>query len=263
MIKYIQEHLGKNFIHLSLLAAVAPVLLVRKPDEGLCFCVDYCALNAVTIKNWYPISLINKTLGKLANAVHFTKLDIIAAFNQMQIKEGQEWLTAFNTRYSQFEYLVMPFRLCNAPGTFQSYIDNSLCEYLDVFCITYLNNVLIYSMNEKKHTKQMLKILKRLQDRGLQVNIDKCKFSVKRVKYLRLIISIDRINIDPKKVQCIPNWEMPNLVKDIQAFLRFLNFYRQFVKKFSQHTRLLIKLTKREQYNTKSGKKQVKYHTFE
>ena len=118
MIKYIQEHLGKGFIWPSLSAVAAPVLLVRKPDGGLRFCINYCALNAVTIKNWYLIPLINKTLSKLANAVCFTKLDIIAAFNQMQIKEGQEWLTAFNTRHSQFEYLVMLFGLYNAPGTF-------------------------------------------------------------------------------------------------------------------------------------------------
>ena len=90
MIKYIQEHLGKGFIQPSSSAAAAPVLLVRKPGGGLRFCVDYRALNAVTIKNRYPIPLINEMLGKLANAVRFTKLDIIAAFNQMRIKEGQE-----------------------------------------------------------------------------------------------------------------------------------------------------------------------------
>ena len=101
-----------------MLAVAAQVLLVRKPGGGLRFCVNYCALNTVTIKNQYLISLINKTLGKLANAICFTKLDIIAAFNQIRIKEGQEWMTAFNTRYSQFEYLVMPFGLCNVPRTF-------------------------------------------------------------------------------------------------------------------------------------------------
>ena len=90
MIKYIQKHLGKSFIWPNLLAAAAAVLLVRKPDGGLHFCINYCALNAVTIKNWYPILLINKTLSKLANAVCFTKLNIIAAFNWMRIKEGQK-----------------------------------------------------------------------------------------------------------------------------------------------------------------------------
>ena len=156
----------------------------------------------------------------------------------------------------------MPFGLHNAQGTFQSYINNSLHEYLNVFCTTYLNNVLIYSTDEKEYTKQMLKVLKQLQDHELQMNVNKCEFSMKRIKYLGLIISTDSISMDLEKVQCILNWEMLNLVKDVQAFLGFLNFYRQFVEQFSQHTRLLTKLTKGEQYSTKSGKKWVKYHLF-
>ena len=118
MKKYIDKHFEKGFIKSSLSAAAAPVLLVRKPDSGLRFCVDYRAFNKITVKNWYPISLINETLGKLSSIAHFTKLDIIYTFNNIWIKKGQEWLTAFNTRYSQFEYLVMLFRLCNAPETF-------------------------------------------------------------------------------------------------------------------------------------------------
>ena len=151
----------------------------------------------------------------------------------MRIKEGQEWMTVFNTRHSQFEYLVMPFGLCNAPGVFQSYINNSLHEYLNVFCTAYLDNMLVYSTNEEEHTKHVLKVLKQLWDRSLQVNADKCKFSVKRVKYLGLIISTDSISMDPKKVQCILDWKIPNSVKDVQAFLGFLNFYKQFVEQFS------------------------------
>ena len=172
-------------------------------------------------------------------------------------------MTAFNTRHGQFEYLVMPFGLYNAPGTFQNYINNSLCEYLDVFCIAYLNDMLVYSTYEKEHTEYMLKILKQLWDQELQVNVDKCEFSVTQVKYLDLIISTDGISMDPKKVKCIFDWETSNLMKDIQAFLRFSNFYRWFVEQFSQYTRLLTKLTKGKQYSTRSGKKWVKYHSFE
>ena len=205
MIKYIQEHLGKGFIWPSLSAAATPVLLIRKPSGELQFCVNYCTLNAVTVKNWYPISLINKTLEKLANAVCFTKLDIIAAFNQMRIKEGQEWMTAFNIRHGQFEYLVMLFGLCNASETFQSYINNSLCEYLNIFCIAYLDDVLVYSTKKEEHTGHVLDMLKRLWDQGLQVNVDKCEFSVTWVKYHGLIISTNSININLEKVQCILN----------------------------------------------------------
>ena len=242
---------------------MVPILLVKKPGKSLCFYVDYCALNAVTIKNWYLIPLINKTLGKLANAVRFTKLNIIATFNRMRMKEGQEWMIAFNTRHGQFEYLVMLFDLCNAPETFQSYINNSLHEYLDVFCIAYLDNILVYSTKKEKHTRHVLDMLKWLRDRELQVDINKCKFFVTQVKYLGLIISINGISIDFEKVQTILDWETLTLVKNVQVFLGFSNFYQQFVEKFSQHTRLLTKLTKGEQYSTKFGKKRVKYHLFE
>ena len=249
--KYIDEHLGKDFIRPSSSSAAAPVLLVRKPGGGLRFCVDYRALNSITIKNRYPIPF--ETLGKLSQAKKFTKLDVISAFNRMRIKEGHEWLTAFNTRYGQFEYLVMPFGLCNAPGTFQSFINDTVREYLDIFCTAYLDDVLIYSGNEEEHSGQVLKVLKRLQERGLQVDIDKCEFSVTEVKYLGLIVTPDGIKMDPEKIEAVLKWATPESVKDVQAFLGFANFYRRFISRFSQRTRSLTELTKGEQITTKSG----------
>lgn len=200
MKKYIDKHLSKGFIRPSLSVAATPVLLIWKPRGGLQFCVDYYALNKITIKNQYLIPLINKTLAKLADAVHFIKLNIIYAFKKIQIKERQEWLTAFNTRYDQFEYLMMLFGLCNAPGTFQSYINEFLCKYIDIFCTAYFNNVVVYSSNEKDHATDILKVLKDLKKRGLQVDIDKCEFPVIRMKYLGLIVNTNGISIDPKKV---------------------------------------------------------------
>lgn len=116
--KYLNEHLAKGFIRPRLSKAAAPVLLIKKPDGGLRFCVDYRDLNNITEKSRYPISLISETLVKLARTKWCTKLDVIHAFNRMRIKERNEWLTTFNTRYGQFEYLMMPFGLCNAPSTF-------------------------------------------------------------------------------------------------------------------------------------------------
>ena len=119
----------------------------------------------------------------------------------------------------------MPFELCNTPGIFQSYINNSLHEYLDIFCTIYLDNVLVYCIKEEEHIGHMLNMLKRLQDCGLQVNVNKCEFSVTQVKYLGLIISTNVISMNPEKVQTILHWETPTLVKDVQAFLEFSNFY--------------------------------------
>ena len=203
MKKHIDEHLGKGFIRPSLSAAASPILLVRKLGGGLRFCIDYRALNAVTVKNRYPIPLISETLGKLAGAVKYTKLDVIHAFNRIRMKEGYKWLTVFNSKYGQFEYLVMPFGLCNAPGTFQGYINESLREYLDVFCTAYLDDVLIYSNSEADHAGHVLQVLKRLHERGLQVDIDKCEFNTTRVKYLGMIVTTNGIEMDAEKVEAI------------------------------------------------------------
>ena len=116
-IPYLNEHLVKGFIRTSSSPIAAPIIFVRKPGGGLRFCVDYRALNAVSVKNRYPIPLIQETLNRLSKAKFYTKLDI-AAFNKLRIAKGDEWLTAFRTRYGLFEYLVMPFRLANAPSTF-------------------------------------------------------------------------------------------------------------------------------------------------
>ena len=134
MKKYIDKHLGKDFIWSSSSAAALPILLIKKLRGGLQFCIDYRALNVVTIKNRHPIPLIFETMQTLAKAVKYIKLNIIHAFNQIQIKESHKWLIAFNSWYGQFKYFVILFGLCNAPNTFQDYINESLREYLDVFC---------------------------------------------------------------------------------------------------------------------------------
>ena len=149
--KYLDEHLDKGFIRASSSPVAAPVIFVKKPGGGLRFCVDYRALNAVTVKNRYPIPLIQETLNRLSKARIYTKLDIIHAFNRLRIAEGDEWLTAFRTRYGLFEYLVMPFGLANAPSSFQHFVNDTLRPYLDVFCTAYINDILIYSDNLTKY----------------------------------------------------------------------------------------------------------------
>lgn len=116
--KYLNDMLQKGFIRPSSSPAAAPVLIVKKPGGGLRFCVDYRGINEITIKNRYPIPSIGETLNRLGRSKRFTKIDIIAAFNEIRMADGHEWKTAFNTRFGQYEYLVMPFGLCNALSTF-------------------------------------------------------------------------------------------------------------------------------------------------
>ena len=160
--KFLDENLAKGFIRTSLSPAAAPVLFVKKPGGGLRLCVNYRALNAITIKNRYPLPLIQETLDRLAKAKYFTKLDIVAAFNKIRMAEGEEWKTVFRTRYGLFESLIMNFGLCGAPSSFQNYINDILHEYLDTFCSAYIDDILIYSKTKKEHMKHVQQILQKL-----------------------------------------------------------------------------------------------------
>lgn len=203
--KTLTEQLDKGFIRVSSSPAAAPVLFVRKPGGGLRFCVDYRALNRLTRKDRYPLPLIRETLQNIGKAKWFTKLDVIAAFNKIRIAKGDEWKTAFRTRYGLFEYLVTPFGMANAPSTFQRYINWALRDYLDDFCSAYVDDILIYTDGSRKeHQDHVRKVLQRLHTAGLQIDIDKCEFEVETTKYLGFIIEVGKgIRMDPAKVKAI------------------------------------------------------------
>ena len=244
--RYLDENLSKGFIRASRSQAAAPVLFVKKPGGGLRFCVNYRGLNAITVKNRYPLPLISETLNRLSRAKIFTKLDIISAFNRLRIKEGDEALTAFRTRFGLFEYLVMPFGLCNGPASFQEYINNTLREHLDKFCTAYLDDILIYSDNELEHEVHVKLILRKLREAGLQADITKCEFHVTQVPYLGLIITTEGIKMDPSKIDTIVNWPTLINVKDVQSFLGFANFYRRFIYGYSRIANPLTRLTRKD-----------------
>lgn len=247
--KTLTELLDKGFIRVSNSPAASPVLFVRKPGGGLRFCVDYRALNAITRRDRYPLPLIRETLNQLSQAKWFTKLDVIAAFNKIRIKEGDEWKTAFTTRYGLFEWLVTPFGLANAPSTFQRYINRTIQEYLGDFVSAYVDDVLVYTNGSlKDHQRHVQLVLQKLLDAGLQLDIDKCEFNVRSTKYLGFIIEAEKgIRMDPEKVKAIQDWEPPTTVRGIRGFLGFANFYRQFIRDFSEVTAPLTALMRNDQ----------------
>lgn len=242
------ELLEKNFIRVSNSLAAAPVLFVRKPGGGLRFCVDYRGLNKLTKKDRYPLPLIYETLRNIGKAKWFTKLDVVSAFHKIRIAEGDEWMTAFRTRYGLFEWMVTPFGLANAPSTFQKYINWALRDYLDEFCSAYVDDVLIYTDGSlEQHRGHVRQVLQRLQEAGLQLDISKCEFETQRTKYLGFIIEAEvGISMDPAKVEAITSWEAPKTIKGVQSFLGFANFYRQFIKDFSKLAMPLTSLVRRD-----------------
>jgi hypothetical protein len=202
-------------------------------------------LNAIIIKNRYPLPLIQEILARLSRAKIYTKLDVIVVFNRIRITEGQEYLTAFNTRYGLYETLVMPFGLSNVPATFQARINEVLHLYLDIFCIAYIDDILVYSDDLTSYRQHVRLVVEVLRDAGLQLDVKKCEFEVTEVTYLGMIVSTDSVRMDPAKVIAITNWEPPSNVKDVQAFLGFANFYKRFIDSFSRIIRPLVTLTRK------------------
>lgn len=171
---YIDEHLAKGFIRPSRSPASSPVIFVKKKGGKLRLCVDYRSLNSITIKNRYPIPRIADLLDRVEGCTIFTKIDLQHAFNLVRIREGDEWKTAFRTRYGLFEYLVMPFGLSNAPSAFQALINDVLRDLLDVHVVVYLDDILVFSKNQADHEAVVTDVLQRLRDARLFASLDKC-----------------------------------------------------------------------------------------
>ena len=243
---FLDENLSKGFIRASSSSAGAPVLFIKKKDGSLRLCVDYRGLNAGTAKNRYPLPLVKDTLLQLSKARYYTALDVRGAYNLIRMAEGEEWKTAFRTRYGLFESLVMPFGLTNAPADFQRYINDALHPYLDVFCTAYLDDVLIFSETMEEHRSHVRQVLAALSKFGLHLKPEKCEFHRSEVHYLGLIVSREGVKMDPTKVKAVLEWEPPANLTDVRAFIGFANFYRRFIKDFSKIIAPMVRLTRKD-----------------
>ena len=204
--------------------------------------MDYRKLNAITRKDAYLIPHINELLSRPDKAKFFTKFDIRAAFNRIRMDPDSEEYTTFRTRYGTYKCKVLPFGLCNGPATYQRYMNDVLVDYLDDFCIAYLDDILIYSEDEVTHTLHVKKVLERLRQAGLHVDIKKSEFHVNQTKYLGYVLTSQGLKVDPDKVSVLRDWKPPTTVTGVKSFLGFAGFYRQFVPEFSRVAKPIIML---------------------
>ena len=193
----------------------------------------------------YPLPLIHEMLDRICSSQIFSKLDLKDAYWLIRIRDGDEWKTAFKTRYGLFEYLVMPFGLSNAPGTFQAHVNKAFADMLDLFVLIYLDDFLIFSKTEEEHIEHVSKVLQRVIDSKLACNLKKCKFHVKSVEFLGYEVSAKGVNMLTDRVQTIRDWLPPTDLKSLQSFLGFCNFYRGFIPKYSSITLPLTNMTKK------------------
>jgi len=212
----------------------APVLFVKKKDGSLRMCIDYRALNSQTIQNRYAIPRIDELLDRLYNAKIFSKLDLTSGYHQIRIHSADRPKTAFRTRYGHYEWNVMPFGLTNAPATFQTLMNEIYRDLLDECVIVYLDDILVYSQTPEEHERHLRMVMDRLKENELYAKWSKCDFFVTEIEYLGHIVGPDGIKPNLKLVQAIQEFPQPKSLKELQSFLGLANFYRKFIKNFSE-----------------------------
>ena len=226
----------------------APVLFQKKHDGSLWMCIDYRALNKVTVKNKYPIPLIADLFDQLGRTRYFTKLDLRSGYYQVRIAEGDEPKTTCVTRYGSYEFLVMPFGLTNAPATFCTLMSKIFHPYLDKFVVVYLDDIVIYSntLNTlKEHVEHLRKVFKILRQNELYVKKEKCSFAKEEVSFLGHRIRDGKLMMDDSKVKAIQEWDPPTKVPQLRSFLGLVNYYRRFIKGYSARAAPLTDLLKK------------------
>jgi len=203
MKNYLIEHLNKDFISSSSASYASLILFVEKKDDSLRFCVDYRKLNALTKRDRYLLSLIDETLARIQGSRYLTRLNIIVVFNKLRMHSGSEDLTIFIISFDFYKYHVMPFELINDPTFYQHYMNDVLFDYLHQFCQAYLDDIIIYSKTLKKHKRHVRLVLHRLREADLQMNINKCEFHVQKIFFLKLLLFIEELKMNFRKVQAV------------------------------------------------------------
>jgi hypothetical protein len=232
----IQLHdlLDKGYIRPSASPWGCPTLFVKKKDNSLRLCVDYHLLNAVTIKNKYPLPRIDILFDQLAGAKVFSKIDLRSGYHQIKIRSSDIPKTAFSTRYGLYEYLVLSFGLTNALAYFMYLMNSVFVQELDQFVVVFIDDILIYSKNLEDHAEHLHIVLQRLRDHHLYAQFSKCGFWLNTVKFLGHTISSDGISINSSKVQEVLDWKPPTSVHQIRSFLGLAGYYRYFIPDFSR-----------------------------
>ncbi len=241
--KYLEKNLKKKFITLSKASFASSILFIEKKDDSLCFCMNYWKLNALIKRDRCSILLINEVLAWIQDSKYLTWLDIIIMFNKLCISIESENLITFITFFNVYKYRVMLFELINESTFFQHYINDVLFNCLHKFCQIYLNDILIYSKILKKHRTYVKEMLDKLREVNLQIDIDKCKFKIQKISFLKLLIFINDLRMNFRKVDVIWSWEVSQSLTHVQIFIDFCNFYRRFIKNFLKITWSMIKLT--------------------
>ena len=228
--KEIEKNLKAGIIRPSESSWASPVVLVTKKNGKTRFCVDYRKVNSVTVKDKYPLPLIDEILDRLGQSKWFTSIDLASGYHQMGVAEEDKKKTAFITKYGLYEYNVMPFGLTNAPASFQRLMNTVLGEIAWKYVMGYLDDINIFSKTWDEHLQHLEEVLKRIRKAGLKINPDKCHFATKEMQFLGHIVGAEGIKPDPEKIEKVRNYPRPTNVTEVRRFLGMVQYYRRFIK---------------------------------
>jgi len=247
--EYTRSMIASGQLQVSASPYGAMALIVRKKDGTARVVVDYRALNEMTIKNKYPLPLMDELFDRVVNAKVFSKLDLRSGFHQIRIHDDDVEKTAFRTRYGSFEYRVLPMGLCNAPGTFMQLMNDTFRDMLDKSVLVFLDDILIFSNSVEEHAIHLRQVMERLRSASLYAKLSKCEFVRSEVEFLGHHIGANHgLSVMQDKVAAVRDWPQPQNVHDVRSFLGLAGFYRRFVKGFSDIALPITELTK-----TKTG----------
>ena len=228
--RQLDDLMSRGFIRPSSSPYGSPVLFVKKKDGQVRLCVDYCALNKQTVKNTYPLPRIDELLDRLDGVTVLSKIDLRSGYHQIRVQEVDIHKTAFRTRYGLYEFVVLPFGLCNAPATFMRLMHDTFRDELDRCVLIYLDDLLIYSPSVEQHLRDLRTILEKLRKHRLYAKLTKCEFMKTEILFLGHLISAKGLRMDPEKVKAILEWPDLKNATQVLSFLGLVNFYHKYHK---------------------------------
>lgn len=231
---HLKQILEKGVIQESISEWAAIPVLVRKKDGSLRYCIDYRALNKVTVKDAFPLPNIESCLDTLSDNIFMTTLDMAAGYYQLEIDERDRHKTAFITKYGQFEHVKLAFGLCNSPATFSRVIQLVLQGLAWKECLAYLDDIIVLGKNFKDHLDNLYQVLEIFRRYNLKLKPKICNLFQNEVKFLGKIVSSEGIKINPENVQTIKKWPTPTKKKDVESFLGFMNYHRDYIPKYAK-----------------------------